>query len=284
MIIYWKTLEKDAADPVTISEYMASPYFMRGLDISPITWDGWLEAKETWVFVSVDDPTGIFKVNANVTAKYSAGMRIKMVNGGNTIYGIITVVNAYGADEAGYTYIKFLHEIDPTENLALHLMANSAITLPFYSTQKAPFGFPLDPNKWTVEVANTDYGTRTDPTAWTWYNLASISISVPIGIWNISYQVLAYVYDNASVGIVLTTLSTANNSESDADLTIYNYLSFVGATEVTFYAPVSKFKTLSVTTKTPYYLNLMTPLASAGFLRLRGDKQKNIIRAVCAYL
>ena len=42
------------------------------------TIDGWRSAGETWTYVSTDDPTGVIKINANVTSKYSEGMRFKM--------------------------------------------------------------------------------------------------------------------------------------------------------------------------------------------------------------
>jgi len=100
---------------------------------------GWTPARETWTFSSVDNPTGVITVPSDARTKYSVGMRIKLTNGGNTIYGIITAV--------AETALTFLHEINPGTNQALHLLANSAITNPYYSTQKVPFGFPLSPNK-----------------------------------------------------------------------------------------------------------------------------------------
>ncbi len=242
--------------------------------------DGWNDASETWEFVSVDDPTGIFRVNADVTGKYSAGMRIKMTNGGNVIYGIITVVNAYGADESGYTYIKFLHQIDPTDSLALYLMANSAITANYYSTQKAPYGFPLEPNKWSIIVIDSTQRTESSPKLDTWYNTGSLSITIPIGCWNVDYQVIARATVGSATNVsVNTTLSTSNNSESDTNFRTYTttYTTVVNCT-------VYKGKNLTLTSKTPYYLLIRTGTANVTSIEFRNSDGDMIIRAICSYL
>ena len=93
---------------------------------------GWLSAGETWTYASVDNPTGVITINGNKTTKYSLGMRIKFTNGGNTIYGIITKIS-YSSPN---TTLSFLHEINPSTNTALHLIANSAITNNYYSNMK----------------------------------------------------------------------------------------------------------------------------------------------------
>ena len=129
-------------------------------------------------------------------------------------------MGTYGGDSAGYTYITFLHEIDPSDNLALHLMANSAITLNYYSTQKAPQGFPLDPNKWAVQITN-DTNPETSISQNVWTNSGSLSITLPIGVFDVNFSVVGlYGYTNGTSIMAKATLSTANNSESDADFTI----------------------------------------------------------------
>lgn len=241
------------------------------------TVDGWVSANETWEYVSVDDPTGIFRVNADVTTKYSAGMRIKFTNGGNIIYGIITVVGAYAG---GYTSITFLHQIDPTDSLALYLMANSAITANYYSTQKAPHGFPLSPSKWSVELVNT-----TNPEAPiaqnTWSNLGSVNITLPIGVFDVSFSVSGlYCYLNGTSTYAKVTLSTANNSESDADFTLIS--SADGATATVIAVGVNGFarKYLSITAKTVYYINFSQTKTGSNLVGC----SRRIIRATCAYL
>jgi len=253
---------------------LSSPLFSGSLN-------GWINPNETWEYVSVDDPTGIFRVNADVTGKYSAGMRIKFTNGGNTIYGIITVVNAYEADAAGYTYIKFLHEIDPTDSLALYLMANSAITANYYSSQKVPQGFPLSLNKWTIEL-NTATVSEVSVAQNVWTNIGSINIVIPIGSYKVSYSTLnSYALKTSSTCVyVKSTISTANNSESDVDFTYSSGIDAGSATLTTIFSAFRE-KVLNLTTKTTYYLNF-SPQATDNTLISNGEK--TIIKAICAYL
>jgi hypothetical protein len=174
--------------------------------------NGWMDAGETWTFSSVDDPTGIITVPAGALLKYSAGMKIKFVNGGNTIYGVITAV----ADTA----ITFLHQIDSTDSLALTLMADSAITLPYYSIVKSPFGFPMARSNWDLTAA-VSLG-QGSPVQDTWY--AGGNITLPIGDWSLQINtdcnwVTGGGGAGAYNGSIYLTLSTANNTESDASST-----------------------------------------------------------------
>lgn len=240
----------------------------------------WKSAGETWEYVSTDDPTGVFRVNADVTTKYSAGMRIKFVNATNTIYGIITVVSSYGAVDAGYTHITFLHEIDPTDSQALYLMANSAITANYYSTHKVPFGFPLDLRKWSVKYEQATTVEQTSPTSGVWYNLGG-SLVIPIGAWKVSYRGAIRAQNSTGTNAnIYSTLSTANNSESDADLSTYNILAglVIGLT-------INVSKNLLLTSKTTYYFNVTELTADTiTHIRVQGAQGKAIIKAECAYL
>lgn len=268
------TTGTDAGTATLTNKTLTSPLY-QGLI------DGWVSANETWEYVSVDDPTGIFRVNADVTGKYSAGMRIKFTNGTYVIYGIVTVVGSYSG---GYTSITFLHQIDPTDSLALYLMANSAITANYYSTQKSPFGFPLDPAKWSVEYTNTNDSTESSPTQNVWYNTGSHTLSVPIGVWIISYSCIALVSDASSTIVdIKTTLSTANNSESHPKMTKYQSLLGASGTIATGVSGnLSDFFALA--SKTSFYLNFLTRLTGMSGWDIRGQRQITIIRATCAYL
>ena len=242
---------------------------------------GWISAEETWTYVSTDDPTGVIKINANVTSKYSEGMRLKMTNGGNTIYAIITKMGTYGGDEAGYTYITFLHEIDPTDSKALHLMANSAITSSYYSTQKAPQGFPMSPDKWSVETTSSSVLSQNPATKDVWYN--KLSIILPIGSWSLMYKITLEAYAEGATQVMgRSTLSTADNSESDSQLT-----ASVGLTSVWIGVSVGREKFLSLSSKTTYYLNILNTGSGSPSLRvitINGAYSPSVIRATCAYL
>lgn len=233
---------------------------------------GWTPSGETWTYASADDPTFTFTISGDKTGKYSAGMRIKLTQ--TTVkYFIITKV-AYG---------------DPNTTITIYGgtdydLANAAITDPYYSIVKAPIGFPLDPIVWTVSVSDTSDRVQTSPVQNTWYNLGSITISIPIGCWRIWYKVQGYVSDTSGTsnrGAV--TLSTANNSESDTELSA-NFGNNTPTGNIDNNSTLFVEKHLNVASKTSYYLNgrtTNTSMYSVGFL---GSTQPTLIKAICAYL
>lgn len=232
--------------------------------------DGWLPARETWTYVSADGNTGVFNVAADVTTKYSVGMRVKYTQ--TTVkYGIITVVGAYAA---GVTPITIWGGTDYT-------FANTAVSLNYFSREKSPFGFPLDPTKWTVETLDTSIRIQATPTAGTWYNIGSNSIILPIGLWKVSYQVCAQLVIPVSlVDEIFVTLSTGNNSQTDTGLTSYNVCA-----NLNIAAQFYREKVLSMASKTTYYLNTMhSQNTTATNMYNRGDNIPTTIRALCAYL
>jgi hypothetical protein len=248
------------------------------------TADGWIDANETWTYDSVDDPTGVFTVSADVTDKYSDGMRIKMTNGGNTIYGIITDVSESG----GTTTIKFLHEINPADSEALNLMADSAITSPYYSTQKAPQGFPLDPSKWTVEKKSTNLATETTTLSATFYNVDGTNgqLSVPIGSWDLSWRAHGRIKVNTpSYQHYKATLTSTDGSVSNDNLTASFRAAPVAVASGYIGFSMGANDNVVLTSKTLYYLECARvgaqSVVSVGF---DGTSVPSIIRATCAYL
>lgn len=237
---------------------------------------GWLPMGVTLTYSSVDDPTGVVTSSVDLSAVLSVGTRIRFVNGGNTIYGIITAISG--------TTITFLHEIDPSDSLALTLMANSAITAPFFSYHKAPYGFPVDPLKWSVQTLDTTGATQSSPSAGVWYNLGTISRSVPIGAWRLFYitNLQAVRAASTDTDVVSVTLSTANNSQSDASMTASIRLIGASAT-LQLVSPASKEKHVVLASKQTFYLNTMAT-AAIGSIWNRGDNGTTVVRAVFAYL
>ena len=231
---------------------------------------GWYPAEETWVYASADDPTFTFTIaGVDLTTKYSAGMRIKLTQ--TTVkYFIITAV-AFSTDTTITVYGGTDYDL-----------ANAAITSPYYSTQKAPHGFPLDPVKWTVEVTDTTERSKTTGISNdTWYNLnAALTISIPIGMWKV--QILAMCRADFASGSsnIKSTFSTTTNSESDADMTTY----FVSSGTITG-ATLFREKVISLAAKTSYYLNnSVSTGVTVNAIYVSGNTSKTIFRAICAYL
>jgi hypothetical protein len=233
---------------------------------------GWVAASETWTYASADAPTFTFTVAADVTTKYTVGMRVKYTQ--TTVkYGIITAVSAYSAPN---TTITIYGGTDYT-------MTSAAITANSYSAVKAPLSFPLDPNKWQVVFTDVNQQSQGTPTQNAWYNVGSSLISIPIGAWRVSYKCSPYVYSETAIDKKLyVTLSTANNSESDADFTYGMEPYGTAAKTMQGWAYVEK--PLLLAAKASYYLNVKTGNASQTQVGLLGSQAKTIIRAVCEYL
>ena len=234
---------------------------------------GWLSAGEDWTFASADSPTFTFTISGDKSAKYSPGMRIRIDQSGIK-YFIITSVSYSSPD----TTITVYGGTDYT-------MTSATIKSPCYSMLKAPVGFPLDPTKWTVTVTDsTQRSKTTDISDSTWYNInAAAQISVPVGVWNVSYMV----YGSSSVTAtpawhsVRVCLSSSSNSCSD-NLSLHEHLVLTDLDNNLL--SVATFKVVT-TAKTTYYVNIQCSASTAiTLLRYYNDLYPMVIKAECAYL
>lgn len=238
------------------------------------TQDGWNTAGETWTYDTADSPTFTFKVAADVTGKYAAGQRIKLTQT-SVKYFIVTKVSAFSG---GNTTITIYGGTGYT-------LANAAISSPYWSMLKAPFGFPLEPESWTVEKLDTTIRSQSTPTNSTWYNLGSVSMDIPIGSWRVYYEVNVEVTrTSSSNGIeAYVTLSTANNSETDKKWTCLLVGGTLNASNNDWSHTFHREQFLTVTAKSTRYLNSMSD-TSAAILYNRNDIVTLAIRAVSSYL
>lgn len=236
----------------------------------------WFPVTDTWTYVSADGNTGIFNVNADVTGKYTVGMRVKYVQSSTTKCGIITNVGSYSG---GNTPITIWGGTDYT-------LANSSISGACISSLRSPVGFPMDPAKWDVKVTDTTARSQASPTAGQYYNLGTVLIDVPIGIWEVGYSVAAVVSggSNANWQDILTTLSTANNSASDAEFTSRSRIYTSTSESHGLGASMTRSKVLNLGSKTRYYLNTMTGSSSVATIYNDNDYHPLVIRAKCALL
>lgn len=243
--------------------------------------DGWFLPGGSWSYSSADAPTFVVSVNADMTGTLSAGMRIRLIQT-TSKYFIVTNVGSYSG---GATLITLYGGTD-------YVLANASISGVYASPAKAPLGFPNDPDKWTVSIITTDTPAKASPTASTWYGGTGLSptgpsIDLPIGSWRVFYRNFVQV-DITLVAVntvgMRATLSTANNSESDIELsTTYSITLPIGTDVLKVECWAEKF--ISVASKTTYYLNIFTGTGSVTTLSMNpGAVFKNIIKAVCSYL
>jgi hypothetical protein len=149
---------------------------------------------------------------------------------------------------------------------------------------KAPSGFPLDPNKWTVETVDTSTRSQSSPTAGVWYNPGSLGITIPIGIWRVRYQGnIGFLKAGNTDQSVYSTLSTANNSESNTRFTAAFLRRNTGASANYGYAAAINDHIIVLSAKTQYYLNIKT-IDAEDSISVQGTVQPTVIQAISDYL
>lgn len=200
-----------------------------------------------------------------------------------TKYGIMTK-DANWSPGSPLTQFTFYGGTDYT-------LANATITEPYYSNIKFPTGFPIQPTKWTVFVADYADKVKTTSTGGTWYGQANAldssrtlsSIVIPIGLWKIMVDGCAGANLNPGTALnIYTTLSSSTSLELDKD---FSSSGNVGGASGTLYcmATFHALKYIEVSTPTTHYM-LMKSTVNATALTMYGTIRPNLLRAECAYL
>lgn len=247
--------------------------------------DGVNEALNGWqtltglTYAGADAPTFTITTATDLTATVGVGMRIKLTQTtGGTKYFIITAITA--------SLITVYGGTDYTLN-------NETITTPYFSNVKAPVGFPLNPNKWTILIqSGTTYSNQASPTFNIWYgqtntystagDATGISITVPIGIWILGFKVAAEILVSASDGTIWSTLSTSLTGATINDNLTIASENTVNGVRATVEGQVEDV--VEIATKTNYYHLTKCNGTTIGSLLIRNDYVKGRIYARCAYL
>jgi len=190
------------------------------------------------------------------------------------------IVTAVGAYSGGNTLITMYGGTDYT-------LANEAITTPKWSNVKVPSRFPMDPTKWTQVVSDTTARSQATPTQNTWYNLGALSSDIPIGIWKVRYSLLPYGYRLGTANAVQLqiSLSTSNNSVSDATLSAAEYVGLLSS-NAEFAVSLNKARPLPLVlaAKTTYYFIMRTISTDIGNISFENGTETLYLVCECAYL
>lgn len=163
-------------------------------------------------------------------------------------------------------------------------LPNQVLAYGKYSTARAPYGFPADKTKWRVQsFINSQPAPQTAVATNTWYNVGSFSISIPVGVWDVDYR-LSAILTAASAGYLGTaaTLSTANNSETNRYISSYGPVSATASSQQD--GPLNASTPLSISSQTPYYLNLRTSTTASSMSLYIAGSMPAVITAECAYI
>lgn len=240
---------------------------------------GWTRAGAIWAYSAADSPSFTISMPDADAAKVGLGWRILLTQTTAKYF----IVTKKGSPSGGYTPVTVYGGTDYT-------LTNAAISGAHFSPAKAPAGFPLDPRNWSITVASEITYTKSTPAASIWYNAMDAgslpSISLPVGLWRVSYTGLLRTSVSAGYTQGKLSLSSFSSSESDRDLTtVYNVQD--NALSVAFTANLLMMpfnKILSTLAKTTYYLIVSSNASSVTTFQLQGAVSTTIIRAECAYL
>lgn len=198
--------------------------------------------------------TDLQTTNANnLTANASAGFTADSPFGGQ----------ANGTNSSTLDY-GIVQKDDFATNTTVVIQVAEGCTIPTtggvtsvaYSSQKSPFGFPGARGKWQLTTLLRVAGSQASPAVGTWYNLGNLQLALPIGEWDARYFEEITVTAGAGQNLsVITTLSTANNSESDSTFsaTLQTQSTLTNNT-----ATLGMAGQLSATVQTAYFINAKT--------------------------
>lgn len=163
---------------------------------SDLTVPGWVNATETWVYVSASS----FKVvGADVRTRYPVGTKLSCTDATTTKYFYVAVTPTYAAGDTTITI---------TDG-AVYSLSGGAITNPRYSYMSTPYGFTglvqlaASVNSgWSVLTADTHAFSIANRKV-TWYyaisgtsNATGASITTPFTILAQGFDAVGYAVDN----------------------------------------------------------------------------------------
>jgi hypothetical protein len=217
----------------------------------------------------------------DLTSRISVGMRVSWIQNSTRRYGIVQAI-AFSTNTTLTLYGGTDYNV---ENTGTHVISGFQ-----YSFHKAPYGFPMDPDKWslTSNLVTTNEQQST-PSNNTWYNTGAVTVANPIGKWWMASNAVARVSTTGSLEDmqIFTTVSTANNTESSTVYTSYNRVEGEHTPGGRLGATVTGAKSQQLITSTSagnLYLNIKCISSSIETLQLRGDVGTAFIKLVNAYL
>jgi hypothetical protein len=152
-----------------------------------------------------------------------------------------------------------------------------------YSSNKAPYGMPIQRGKWLVEFLSLATQSQASAAINTWYNIGFPQLNLPVGAWVATYKVNFYVNNPASSGASgLVSLSTSASTESDATMSSQAFNN--GVSTVSNMVPINNTRDYLLSAATTYYLIGKTDNGGTPTLHFYGISGATRIFAENAYL
>lgn len=212
-------------------------------------------------------PVYLITAPGTFSTSISEGMKFKFDQSGTTRYGYVAAAPALSSGTTTFSvYIG-----------TAAALGTSAISNPYYSAMRSPYAWPAGNAYWTVERTDGSELLVNSPTAGTWSAPGTVSITIPIGKWNVGYTVYSDAQKTTNQFDQQISLSTSTTSESDARFTT----AFRGYDRAG--AKLYIESSLALTSNTVYYLITRTTVASLNYIDMRGDSIQTRIFATSAY-
>lgn len=249
--------------------------------------NAWLLASGTWTYSTNDTNTYTVTVNANVGGTINVGDKIRATataTGGTLQYFIVTDVAA-----GGTSTLKWYGGQGKG-------VAGAGLANVYYSHGRSPVGFPLNPDGWTETYSSANDLIANGVTANWWWTPHSGSdypgLGIPLGFWFVSWFASLYASDNSTGPDIYCALSTGYLPTGsgaappiDPQFLVRRFSSNTAVGFKSEIFPTGRAHTLTLATKTQYYLDVATKSASAGFLSLGGASgSQTVISATCGWL
>ena len=197
----------------------------------------------------------------SLTDYLSVGMKVKMTQNGIVKYFFITAMSENGVTLYGGT--NYIVEDTYMQSL-------------YFSMVKSPFGFPMDPDVWTVLKTFPNEMVANTPNAWSWYEIG-MNNYIPIGSWKISTTYT--LYGSVAVGGVVSYYTGLCVDNTNAPhISMLRFDNFLYGSAVTM-CTTAIFNMLQ---RTNVKILIDTSAAQSGIRVLNYPRGE--IRAICAYL
>lgn len=193
----------------------------------------------------------------------------------STEYGIITSVT-YSAPN---TVVTLFTGTD-------HSIPNMSLTALYYSSQRAPYGFPSSGNKWVVETIGRTASASTSVANNAIVNLGGLRLSVPTGAWEIDHTRSIHM----SAASTYFRLGLSNTDSAFSDATGFQHILSsskvnvpTGGTNGAATVNMSHIPALFLSTTFLYSVQF-NGSGGARTVTLTDDEIIGLIRARCAYV
>lgn len=160
---------------------------------------------------------------------------------------------------------------------------NMTLTSPFYSTVRAPFGFPAEKSNWRLANSISTLVQKASPAASTWYNETKLDLVVPKGKWTVGYEAHGYIDRSSSGDGPVSMYSTLSETTSSEGRRVYKDSKQTDGSKYLSGILKGRSKETVTTPKTLTFL-ISTANASMTNLYVTADRGFSEVYAECEYL